>query len=361
MSPTATLYLSFFLGAVVRRTLPYAAVVYGFEVLGGQEWSGTFYVCLVLPYLACSLAAGRMIDRLSPGPVLHHATLAAMGLVAVLAVLLSSAAPHGVVMSVLLFGYGIAYTFAYPAYIAAIPAIVPPTLAARATVWVNVLALASLAYAPLVVGALRSFLDWPAVFVVLAALALAAAFATRALRLSRRSAPTDAATGARLGELITYCRGRRPLTALLLATGLFAGLIVGPLEVLLPHFAERTLGLGPLAAGMFIAVGGTGLVVGSIATLRLLGRGQAGRWLCATASLGAACVVAMTVVPPRAAIAAFFLSGVFGGAFSSLSIAATQAGAAEAFRGRIMGLFAPSADSSCTVMRLRKSAVDSPL
>lgn len=345
MSALGPFYATFFLCALVRRGVPYAAIVYGFEVLGGHNWSGVFYFCLVTPYLLFSLPAGNAIDRRSAARVLRWAAVATLPPLLLLALAESVGAPagavqHGTLIAALLFGYGTAYAFAYPSFIAVIPSLAPPAAVGRATIWINVTAIASLAYAPLVVGALREFLPWRWLFATFAALAVLAAGATLRIRGRPANPPARDPREPPPAGLLAFCRASPLLTGLLLAAVIFSAFVVGPLEVLLPHFAEHTLRLSPLRAGAFVAVGGTGLVLGSIAALPLAGRSRLGTWLCGLGVTGAACMVAMTFAPPALAFVLVFVGGVLGGLFSSLSIAGTQAVASDALRGRVMGLFA---------------------
>jgi MFS family permease len=343
--PLGNFYVAYFCGSLVRRMLAYATVVYGFEVLGGGQWSGLFYFCLLVPYLLFSLHAGVLIDASSKRRVLQVTSTASLLLLGLLFAAeqgqwLGNGPAHGWLIAAIVFVYGSAYTVAYPTFIAAIPELADRSRLGHTTIIVNVLAAVSMAYAPLVVGALREWLSWPELFGALAALAAVSWVSVQRILFRPGAGPPRARSGGvRLVELVRFLRGHPTLPGLLVTAIVFSGLIAGPMEVLLPQFAERTLGFSPFQAGLFIAFGGTGLVLGSVAALRIAGRGRAGAWLCGTGSAGAALIVLMTLAPPAVVYPLFFLSGVLGGVFSSLSISGTQAGASDAVRGRVMGLF----------------------
>jgi len=189
---------------------------------------------------------------------------------------------------------------------------------------------------------LRTHLAWPGLFAALAALAALAWALLQLVPLPRHDAPHAPAASewSRLRDLSTYCRQHPSLVAILAAVGVFAGLVVGPLEVLAPLFAQDPLRCTPFVAGVFIATGGAGLVVGAIiGALKLVDRTHPGAWICGSGAAGAGFMVTMTFVPMPAAFPLFFLGGLLGGVFSSLSIAGIQARASDALRGRVLGLF----------------------
>lgn len=343
--PTAY-YAAFFLGAWLRRIVAYVSVLYGFEVLGGGMWSGLFYLCLVSPYLL-SVYAGSVIDASSKRTVLQICSALPLLLLATMALAehqawLGTSASHGWLMAALITGYGVISAFAYPAFLAAIPDVVDRDAIGRTTAMVNVLGMLCHACGPLAVGLLRTYLSWPGLFAALAGLAAVAWAVLPLVPLPRHDAPHAPAESewTRLRDLTTYCRQHPSLLAILATVGVFAGLVVGPLEVLAPLFAQGPLHCTPFVAGLFIATGGSGLVVGAIiGALRLVDRAHMGAWICGSGAAGAGFMMAMTLVPVPVAFLLFFLGGLLGGVFSSLSIAGIQARASDALRGRVLGLF----------------------
>lgn len=330
-------YTAFFADALLRRILTYAVVIYGVEQLGGGRWAGLLYFCLVVPYLL-SVHAGCLIDRHSKNRLLQTTAGGAVGLMIILAAADFTHLPPGVPATVAFLGYGILSAFAYPALIAAAPDVAPPHQTGHATVIINTLSMLCHVCAPLITGLLRVTFSWPGFFLVLAGLAGVKWAALRAVRLPDR--PGAEGDGrAHLRELYQFCRSNRAFSALMLAIACFSGLIIGPLEMLMPLFAEKGLQLSPVPAGAFLAVGGLGLAIGAFAALRLAGRPQEGTWLLGSAAGGALLISAMTWVAAPAAFVLLFAGGMLGGVFSSLSICWTQRLAPGHLRGRIMGLF----------------------
>jgi MFS family permease len=342
---TTAFYAAFFVSAWVRRIITYLAVVYGLEVLGGGEWSGLFYLCLVLPY-SLSPYAGSVIDSSSNRAVLHVTSALGLVLFAVLAVATLPAwfgggPAQGWIVAALIAAYGIVSAFNYPAFLAAVPEVFPAHRIVPATATINVLGMLCHACGPLAVGALRTAFDWPEIFAVVAALAsvawlLLVPVPLRAAHERRSSAMSE---WHRMAELWAHCRRDPLLMGLLIAVALFATLLIGPLEVLAPPFAQQVLGGTAMSAGIFLATGGAGLLVGAIGGFALLRRSHVGTWLCGCGVLGPALVLAMTWLPSVAAWPLFFTAGALGGVFSSLGIAGIQACAPDALRGRVLGLF----------------------
>jgi DHA3 family macrolide efflux protein-like MFS transporter len=337
-------YAAFFTGAWLRRMVAYAGVVYGFEVLGGGRWSGFFYLCLVLPY-TLSLYAGSVLDAASKKAVLQVTEGVPVVLFAVLALAehqrwLGTGTGHGWVVAAFIGVYGVIAAFAYPAFLATIPETVAREHVAGTTAVVSILGMLCHACAPLGVGALRAFLSWPSVFVAFAGLAAISWGFLQAVGLS--SIPVERSRQSewsRLRDLWRYVAGLPSLAAVLGCVTLFAGLVVGPLEVLAPLFAETSIGGSPLSAGLFLATGGVGLFIGAIVALKLMGRGHLGAWLCSSAMVGSVMIIAMTWVHHAVAFPLIFCGGFLGGLFSSLSVAGVQERASDALRGRVLGLF----------------------
>lgn len=345
MNPLFGYFAAFFLGSFVRRMLGYGSVVYGFEVLGGGDWSGAFYLALLLPYLLFSLHAGALIDTVPKLRVLRVTVTSAVVLLTGLLVVEwagwgGSDATRGGWIAALLFAFGTAYAVGYPTYIAAIPELAPASAVPRATVTINLLAIVSMAYAPLAVGLLREALDWRGIFGVLVGLS---AIAWVALQGARFPAVARAQANTRsvgtLRELFRHCWQHPRVPALLWLVVVFNALLVGPLEVLLPQFAERDMALSPFAAGAFMAAGGTGLVLGAVLALRLVRQRWLGAWLCGMGAGASVLIVAMSCAPVWAAFPLLFGSGVLGGAFSSVCLAAAQANADAGLRGSVIAVF----------------------
>ena len=347
LSPARPLayYAAFFTTAWLRRIVTYVAVVYGYEMLGGGMWSGIFYLCLVLPYLV-SLYAGSVIDAASKRAVLRVTATLSIGLLGLMALVehqhwLGAGPAHGWLMAALLGAFGIVTAFNYPAFFAVIPDLVERSALGRTTALANVLGMLCYACGPLTAGVLHAYVSWPGIFAVLTGLAVGARLLLGLVPLPAHAAPRAPAGSewARLRELGAYCRDHRILLALLVASGVFGGIVVGPLEVLAPLYAQDPLHCSPLLAGIFIATGGLGLLAGAISALWLVDRGHLGAWLCGSGVAGGLLLVAMTFVPLPVAFGLFFLGGFLGGVFNSLSIAAIQSHAPDALRGRVLGLF----------------------
>lgn len=341
----AVFYAAFFANACLRRILTYVAVVYGFEVLGGGTWSGFIYLGLVLPYLL-SVSAGSVIDAAPQRRVLRATAVLSVVLFGLLAAAehgrwLGDGSAHGWLIAGLVAAYGVLSAFSYPAYLVVIPGVFGPAAAGRATAIVNVLAMLCYACGPLLAGFLRSHLSWSGLFASLALLGLGAWGLAEAIPLGHQppAASPQESEWARLRQLLAFCRRDRALVTVLVTAGLFTGLVVGPLEVLVPLFARTPLDYEPFTAGLFMATGGAGLVAGAVAAIPLIGRGRLAAWLTGASVAGALCMIALSLASGPAAFALLFAGGMMGGAFNTLNIAGVQALAPDALRGRVLGLY----------------------
>jgi MFS family permease len=129
------------------------------------------------------------------------------------------------------------------------------------------------------------------------------------------------------------------LSTFVLAVALFSTLAIGPIEVLVPIYVAKSLALSSTSAGMFMAAGGIGLVIGALAALRVVGRVRVGVWICGATWVGAGAIIAMTMSDRPLALALYLIAGIAAGVFSSLSLAAIQEAATPELRGRVLGLF----------------------
>jgi MFS family permease len=337
-------YAAFFTDTLLRRVMTYAIVLYGAEVMGRGAWAGALYVCIVAPYLL-SIYAGSLIDTLPRVRLVRQTAASTLVVMGGFTALTYAHVPHAWPLATLLFVYGLVSAFAYPAYFAGIADLADPDRLATSTVGMNVLTLASQVAGPVFVGVLRAFLSWPQVF---AAATLLAAVQLIALRTvpwgrpvtSRRSfAEVARSPWADMAELHAYTRTHATLATLVLAVTLFSTLAIGPLEVLVPLIAPKSFALSSAVAGLFMATGGVGLVVGALAALKLVGRVRTGMWICMSALAGGIAVILMTVSPEPLAFALYLAAGIAAGVFSSLSLAAIQQASTGALRGRVLGLF----------------------
>jgi MFS family permease len=340
-------YAAFFTDALLRRVLTYSVVLYGAEVVGRGAWSGVLYLCLVAPYLL-AVYAGSLIDSALRRTVLRLTSTLSLLLMLCLAIATRQTMPRAWVVAALILGYGVVSSFSYPAFIAAVADVAEPSRVTHSTAVMSVLSLFSQVAGPVAVGVLRATVSWPNLFVATVGLAAVPWLAVRAARLPiahavaprRRSIVVAMSPWVDIAEIRAYARQHRTLATWLLAVALFSVLVVGPLEVLAPLFAAKTLGLPPLVAGAFIATGGMGLVIGALAALALVGRRRSGSWMCGCVVAGSVVVLCMTAAPRPLAFPMFFIGGALAGVFSSLSLAGVQSAATPELRGRVIGAFA---------------------
>jgi MFS family permease len=337
-------YAAFFADTLLRRVLTYAIVLYGLDVMGRGAWAGVLYVCLVAPYLL-SVYAGSLIDTLPRVRIVRRTSAITLVLISVFAAVSYAERPSAWVIATIILLYSVVSAFAYPAYFAGVADLAEPERLAQSTIAMNVLTLASQIGGPVFVGVLRAFLSWPAFFAAASALAVVQLLALRGIpdgRVipSRRSfAEVARSPWEDIGELLAYHRRHATLATLIFSVALFSTLAIGPIEVLVPIYAERTLALSSTSAGMFMAAGGIGLVIGALVALRLVARVRPGVWMCAAAWVGGIAIIAMSFLSRSVAAVAYLTAGIAAGVFSSLSLAAIQQAATAELRGRVLGLF----------------------
>jgi len=265
----------------------------------------------MLPFLLLSLPAGALLDRMRRLPVLvvsdvcRALLMAAVAVACVLGVLTLAQ----LYAAVLLVGvFTVAFDVSYQSYL--------PTLVrresladanAKLTASSSVAEMAGPAAAGVLVGVVGA-----AATVLLDALSfLASGLLCRAIRLQEPAPEAGGAVEGRslrreIGEGLGFVL-RRPVLRAVAASASLINLGSSMLMVLLTLYMVRTLGYSTTLVGVVFAVGGVGLVVGTLVTSRLIERLGYGRSIVGGVVL---CGVGMAVLPVASPGTAFgFLAG----------------------------------------------------
>lgn len=331
---------------LVGNITNYGLVLYAHELASSRSYAGLVYFSTFAGSTIFTLYAGSLLDRLNryhlvlafqPVYVLTLATLAWLSeLPSAQSVLLKG-------LPVLAFVNGISLAFLLPGRFALLAMILGHRRLGAGTIVLNIIMMASFGIAPFVYGILRSVLGWPMLFASLASLYAVGGV----LLLGQRTylevpanqdlEPMRTNTGFR--EMRAAWQASPTLGALLLLN-VCGQVVLGPIVVLLPQFAQSIFGLNEMQRGIAMASVGLGLISGGLAARQISALGHRGPLLLASlAAIGAT----LSCLPLAFHISTFLVMllflGLAAGLFATLVPSLIQTLAPSELRGRILSLY----------------------
>lgn len=331
-------YLSCLLAFTGGHMVNYTVILYLQEKVGSDGLSGVGFGLSFGSSIVFGWFAGVLCDRMAPTRVIH----AAQGLfILCLAGLWGTdAGASNPVAGTLLSAFlgGLAWSFVGPARLASLGQIAPPDKLKPATIVFNLQVLLGFGLAPVLIGLVRSYQGWPAVFATgmgLFALSslLLLGIHTQGNRLQSQGLAQELREG-------FAAVGANPLLAQLLLAAIMAYAMTGPMQILLPKLAREVLGLSELQRGAYLGLMALALILGGIAALLLSKRLHHGAAIFG-GTAAASLLFASLAQWSHASISAAALAGMglLGGMAISFIVAGIQAQAPAVLRGRIMSIY----------------------
>ena len=314
----------------------YAVILFAQDVWGMDALAGAgFALCFGVPLLL-GWPAGAWCDQYSPQRIAQFAHAAFL-----LALLLLAAASHSVAFGVPLFLLGasfagVGWALLAPARMALLGRLAGAQQAKLAVLF-NLLVMLGFGLAPLLLAVARNLGGWPAVHG--SGLLL---FALSALLLVGLRVPALGGEGhvlQRVQQGFAYVR-RTPLLAQTLLAAVLIYLAMGPIQVMLPRFAQQSLQLSELARGWFLGALALALLIGGAMALPLARRFGQGRCVLAAAMLsGAALSLLGQTSSLSMALLCLGINGIGAGIAVSLIVALLQHESQPALRGRLLSIY----------------------
>lgn len=333
--------LSCLLAFTAGHMFNYTVILYLQEVVGSDWLSGLGFGLAFGSSLVFGWFSGVLCDRVPPHRIIHAAQALFLAGLACLWWAQTSASPTTRVAWVLggaLLG-GLAWSFVGPARLTTLAQIARPEELRPATILFNLQVLIGFGLAPLLIGAVRSHLDWQAVIALAASSFVLASLLIATLRTQTQAMPSTNSVWADVAEGFRAVRATPLLTQLMLAAVLGYAM-TGPLQILLPKLAREVLGLSELQRGAFLGLLALSLVTGGVTALALSRRVHHGRVILGGIVAGSLAFAALSQIGTTA-LAATTLAfvGLAGGMVISLVVAGIQTQAPAALRGRVMGMY----------------------
>lgn len=323
-------------GFLAGHLTNYTVILYAQDVWGRDALAGAgFALCFGVPLLL-GWPAGAWCDQHSPqriAQIAHGAFLAAL-----LWLVAASRSEHWGVTFYLLGATcaGIGWALLAPARMALLGRLAGERQAKLAVLF-NALVMLGFGLAPLLLALARTQGGWPAVQASGLALFMLASVLLLGLKVPALGGEGHVLERIRQG--FAYALGT-PLLAQALLTAVLIYLAMGPIQVMLPRFAQQTLMLSEMGRGLFLGALALALLLGGALALPLARRFGQGRSLLVAAVLSG---VALSLLGLQQSLLGALLclgaNGMGAGLAVSLIVALLQHESEPALRGRLLSLY----------------------
>lgn len=323
-------------GFLAGHLTNYTVILYAQDVWERDALAGAgFALCFGVPLLL-GWPAGAWCDQHSPqriAQIAHGAFLAAL-----LWLVAASRSEHWGVTFYLLGATcaGIGWALLAPARMALLGRLAGERQAKLAVLF-NALVMLGFGLAPLLLALARTQGGWPAVQASGLALFILASVLLLGLKVPALGGEGHVLERIRQG--FAYALGT-PLLAQALLTAVLIYLAMGPIQVMLPRFAQQTLMLSEMGRGLFLGALALALLLGGALALPLARRFGQGRSLLVAAVLSG---VALSLLGLQESLLGALLclgaNGMGAGLAVSLIVALLQHESEPALRGRLLSLY----------------------
>jgi len=329
-------FISCLAGFLAGHLTNYAVILFAQDVWQRDALAGAgFALCFGVPLLL-GWPAGAWCDQYSPqriAQIAHGAFFVALMLLAAA----SRSAEWGVTLYLLgATAAGIGWSLLAPARMALLGRMAGSQQAKLAVLF-NLFVMLGFGLAPLLLAAARVSGGWTAVHIIGLAL-----FGFASLMLIGLKVPALGGEGhvfERIRQGFSYAMGS-PLLAQALLTAVLIYLAMGPIQVMLPRFAQQTLQLGEMQRGMFLGALALALLIGGGVALPLARHFGQGRVLLIAALIsGGGLILLGSSQTLVVALLCLGLNGICAGIAVSLVVALLQHESEPALRGRLMSIY----------------------
>lgn len=329
-------FLSCLAGFLAGHLTNYSVILFAQDVWQRDALAGAgFGLCFGVPLLL-GWPAGAWCDQYSPqriAQIAHGAFFVALLLLAAA----SRAEVYGVQLYLLgATATGVGWSLLAPARMALLGRMAGEQQA-RLAVLFNLLVMLGFGLAPLLLAAARVEGGWTAVQAIGLLL-----FGLASLLLFGLRVPALGGEGhvfERIRQGFAYAMGT-PLLAQALLTAVLIYLAMGPIQVMLPRFAQQVLQLQEMQRGMFLGALALAFLIGGAIALPLARRFGQGHVLLVAALLsGGGLVLLANSASLASALLRLGLNGICAGTAISLVVALLQHESEPALRGRLMSLY----------------------
>jgi len=334
-------YISCGLAFVAGHITNFSVIYYAQEVLESDFLSGLGFCLCFGSSIIFGWHAGVLSDRISPIKQVIFAQSCFIIAISSLLIIENSELTQTVrtlsfVITCILAGVG--WSYVAPARLAALGRLVPIEKLHSATVIFNLLIMIGFGLAPILIATSRGIWGWNGNFIMVLSFFVISTLLFLSISV-RNTASTSRQALRELGEGFSYVR-KTPLIAQSLLVAIFAYLLLGPVQVMLPRFAIEHLHLTAMERGIFLSVMALALITGAVLCMSLFKNARHGRViLLSLLTSGIGFIFLGNSETLASAMIFLFISGCASGVVVSLIVALMQVQVKDELRGRIMSMY----------------------
>jgi MFS family permease len=233
---------------------------------------------------------------------------------------------------------GIGWSFVAPARFATLAFYVAKDKLTGAAIGLNLMVMAGFGLAPMLLKQLQLHFDWQMALLVAGALLLLSSLLLLPLRFEFKP-KAGSETIKEIKSSLAFVKDSAPVSQLLLLSAI-AYLLMGPMQVLLPTIASKTLLLDEAGQGNYLSLIAVALIVGGLVAMGLKNKGKVGHRLMVAIGLAAG-GLALLAVESRLGLSVALLAGasMCAGIGISFIVAGLQGFSCDLHRGRVMSFY----------------------
>ena len=340
MNSRASLFiLSSFMAFLSGHIVNYSIIFLSLEWFDSHTMAGIGYGLCFGPPLILGWFAGVFCDRYSPRKVLliaQNSFFICLFLI-ILAINGADESRALFLLSAALFS-GIGWSFVAPARFATLPFYLSKEKLPIGTIILNLMGMTGFGLAPMLLKHVKVSFSWDIVILLAAILFALSSLILLPLKFTFQGKAKEKALQEIKGSL-RYVRGS-PFVWQFLVLGSIAYLLMGPMQVILPTIAEKTLKLNETAQGNYLSLIAFSLIIGGLLAMWSKNKGKIGLQLMMAiviAGIGIAYLGREDALIPS--IIAIIITSTCGGVAVSLIVAGLQHNSPVEHRGRIMSFY----------------------
>lgn len=339
-----TYFVSSFLAYLGGAIFNYTLIIFSKNLYGTEKSSGMIFLILHVPLILLNILPGIIADRMSKKRILFISQSVyiivsfAIGYLAYFGIM---DAQNKYVLYSLTFFCGLAFAFMPTTRMAALNHYVSDKgNLSKATILMNILFIIGLGSGPPIAGILKKIYSWEVLFFLIGFIFILSNFFLVALENKFVRSKENQSLAKTVQDTFSYIQKNITVSQILFFSA-FAIILLGPFQVLLPHFAKSILGLDEKERGLFMITFALSLLIGGIITIRIRNNSRVGLLiLFFTISAAIFCLLFSLQSNIFCSILLIGLSGVSGSIAINLLTGELQNNISDIFRARIMSLMA---------------------
>ncbi|TGK33418.1 MFS transporter [Leptospira gomenensis] len=320
----------------------YSLIIYSFDITRSQTFSGSVFLANVLPTVLFSFFVGAFLDRYSRIKILYifQTNFIISGIVLGTLIYFGKMNYDIRYILILLSSYnGLALTFIIPGRLTLLGNLTHSKDTAKATIMLNILIIIGFGLAPMIAGLIKQKYHWDVLFFTIAFLYFSGYLFLISVKVPETAIPEKETIWAGLKKGMSFIKSEKLAFELLLMTSL-AVFMVGPLQVVLPQFAKKTLLLDEQGRGLYMGTLGFGLLLGGVGARLLHDRFHRGYIMLGVLILTGILVFVLSNIQASFVSGVILLCiGVMGGLLTALIPSVLQIITPDSVRGRVMSFY----------------------